>query len=97
LQAQFTQQLPRVELAALLLEVAALTGFAAGFTHVMDNQTKAADLSQRICAMLLARASNIGLKAVAQAEVPVLTLPRLFWVQQNYVRMETLTAVMRTL
>ena len=42
--------------------------------------------------MLLAQTCNIGLKAVARAEVPALTLPRLSWVQQNYVRVETLTA-----
>lgn len=63
----------------------------------MNDQIKAADLSQSICAVLLAWACNISLKAVTQAEVPMLTLPHLSWVQQNYVRMETLTAVMRTL
>ena len=92
LRAQLAQQLPQVELAALLLEVDAFTGFATAFTHVADGQTKAADLPLSICAVLLAQACNIGLKAVARAEVPALTLPRLSWVQQNYVRAETLTA-----
>jgi TnpA family transposase len=92
LRAQLAQQLPQVELAALLLEVDAFTGFAGAFTHVADGQTKATDLPLSICAVLLAQACNIGLKAVARAEVPALTLPRLSWVQQNYVRVETLTA-----
>jgi len=92
LRVQLAAQLPQVELAALLLEVDAFTGFAAAFTHVADGQTKAADLPLSICAVLLAQACNIGLKAVARAEVPALTLPRLAWVQQNYVRVETLTA-----
>ena len=85
-------QLPQVELAALLLEVDAFTGLAGAFTHVADGQTKASDLPLSICAVLLAQACNIGLKAVARPEVPALTLPRLSWVQQNYVRVETLTA-----
>ena len=42
--------------------------------------------------MLLAQACNIGLKTVARPEVPALTLPHLSWVQQNYLRVETLTA-----
>ena len=92
LRTQLTKQLPQVELAGLLLEVDAFTGFADAFTHVADGQTKATDLPLSICAVLLAQACNIGLKAVARAEVPALTLPRLSWVQQNYVRMETLTA-----
>jgi len=92
LRVQLAAQLPQVGLAALLLEVDAFTGFAAAFTHVADGQTKAADLPLSICAVLLAQACNIGLKAVARAEVPALTLPRLAWVQQNYVRVETLTA-----
>lgn len=92
LRAQLAQQLPQVELAALLLEVDAFTGFASTFTHVANGQFKAADLPLSICAVLLAQACNIGLKAVTRAEVPALTLPRLSWVQQNYLRVETLSA-----
>ena len=92
LREQLAGQLPPVELAALLLEVEAFTGFASAFTHVADGQTAATDLPLSICAVLLAQACNIGLKTVARADVPALTLPRLSWVQQNYVRAETLTA-----
>ena len=92
LREQLAGQLPPVELAALLLEVEAFTGFASAFTHVADGQTAATDLPLSICAVLLAQACNIGLKTVARPEVPALTLPRLSWVQQNYLRVETLTA-----
>jgi len=92
LRAQLTNRLPQVELAALLLEVEAFTGFASAFTHVADGQPAAADLPLSICAVLLAQACNIGLKTVARTDVPALTLARLAWVQQNYVRVETLTA-----
>lgn len=92
LREQLAGQLPPVELAALLLEVEAFTGFASAFTHVADGQTTATDLPLSICAVLLAQACNIGLKTVARADVPALTMPRLSWVQQNYVRVETLTA-----
>ena len=92
LRAQLAQRLPQVELAALLREVDAFTGFARAFTHVADGQPAASDLPLSICAVLLAQACNIGLKTVARAEVPALTLPHLSWVQQNYLRVETLTA-----
>ncbi|WP_223654134.1 Tn3 family transposase [Hymenobacter psoromatis] len=92
LRAQVANALPQVELAALLLEVEAFTGFASAFTHVADGQLAAADLPLSICAVLLAQACNIGLKTVARPEVPALTLARLGWVQQNYMRVETLTA-----
>ena len=39
----------------------------------------------------MAQACNIGLEAVARADVPALTRGRLAWVQQNYLREETLT------
>ncbi len=90
--AQLSAALPQVEVAALLREVDAFTGFAAAFTHVADGQPAAADLPLSICAVLLAQACNLGLKTVARADVPALTLARLAWVQQNYVRAETLTA-----
>ncbi|MCC3160156.1 Tn3 family transposase [Hymenobacter sp. 15J16-1T3B] len=92
LRAQLAQRLPQVELAALLLEVDAFTGFASAFTHVADGQPAAPDLPLSLCAVLLAQACNLGLKTVARADVPALTLPHLSWVQQNYLRVETLTA-----
>ncbi len=89
---QLAAALPQVEVAALLREVDAFTGFSLAFTHVADGQPAAADLPLSICAVLLAQACNLGLKTVARADVPALTLARLAWVQQNYLRAETLTA-----
>jgi len=62
------------------------------FAHVADGQLATTDLPLSVCAVLLARACNIGLKTVARPEVPALSLPHLSWVQQNYLRVETLTA-----
>ncbi len=92
LRQQLSARLPPVELAALLLEVAAFTDFTGAFTHLADGQPAAADLPLSLCAVLLAQACNIGLKSVARPEVPALTLPHLVWVQHNYLRVETLTA-----
>jgi len=48
------------------------------------------DLSVSLCAVLLAEACNIGLAPLVRREVPALTESRLSWVQQNYIRAETL-------
>jgi hypothetical protein len=56
LRTQLAQRLPQVELAALLLEVDAFTGFARAFPHVADGQPATADLPLSICAVLLALA-----------------------------------------
>ena len=91
LQQQVNQRLPVVPLAALLLEVHAFTGLADAFTHVTDGQSRLRDLPRSITAVLLAQACNIGLKAVAAPETEALSLARLSWVQQNYVRAQTIT------
>ena len=44
-----------------------------------------------LCAVLLAEACNIGLEPVMRSDHPALTRARLSWVQQNYLRAETLT------
>lgn len=49
-----------------------------------------ADLPISLCAVLLAQACNIGIEPVIRADVPALTRSRLSWVQQNYLRAETL-------
>ena len=85
-------RLPVVELPELLMEVQAFTGFADAFTHVAEGKSTARDLPLSVCAVLLAQACNIGLKAVARPEVQALTLSRLSWIGQNYLRADTLTA-----
>ena len=48
------------------------------------------DLTISLCAVLLAEACNIGLEPLVRPDIPALTRGRLAWVQQNYVRAETL-------
>jgi len=90
LREQVALQLPRVDLPELLLEVHTWTGFAEEFTHVSEGDTRVEDLAVSLCAVLLAEACNIGLEPLVQRDVPALTRGRLLWVQQNYLRAETL-------
>ncbi len=85
------QRLPRVELPELLLEVQAWTGFASDFTHVNEHGARADDLPISMCAALLAEARNVGLEPLVRPEVPALTRARLAWIQQNYLRGDTIT------
>jgi TnpA family transposase len=82
--------LPQVDLAELLLEIQAKTGFADEFTHVSEAEARAEDLSTSVCAVLLSEACNIGLRAVEHRDHPALVRGRLNWVQQSYLRAETL-------
>lgn len=90
LRATVDDRLPRVELPDVLLEIHGATGFAAAFTHVSEENARVADLPISVCAVLLADACNVGLRAVAREDVPALTFDRLSWVKHNYVREETL-------
>lgn len=83
--------LPKVELAEMMLEIQAHTGFADEFTHVSESSARADNLSVSICAVLLAEACNIGLEPLIKPNMPPLTRHRLSWVKQNYLRAETLT------
>jgi TnpA family transposase len=82
--------LPRVDITDALLEMHAYTGFADEFTHISKSDARVDDLALSICAVLIAEASNTGLEPIARSDIPALTLGRLAWVQQNYVRAETL-------
>ncbi len=59
--------------------------------QVLARPPRVADLPISLCAVLLAEACNIGLEPVVRADTPALTRGRLSWVQQNYLRAETLT------
>jgi len=83
-------RLPRVDLPEVLLEMHARTGFAHAFTHISEGDARVADLPVSLCAVLLAEACNIGLEPVVRSDIPALTRSRLSWVQQNYLRAETL-------
>ncbi|PON17867.1 hypothetical protein C2W62_10930 [Candidatus Entotheonella serta] len=76
LRAQTAALLPQVDLAELLLEIQAKTGFADEFTHVSEAEARAHDLSTSVCAVLLSEACNIGLRAVQHHDHPALTRGR---------------------
>ena len=83
--------IPRVDLPDLLLEISARTGLADEFDHVAEGGgTRVTDLHRSVCAVLLSEACNIGLEPLVDPSDPALTRSRLSWVQQNYVRDETL-------
>jgi hypothetical protein len=82
--------LPRIDLPEVLLEMDARTGFTTEFTHISERGAHVTDLSISLCAVLLAEACNIGLEPLIRPDVPALTYGRLLWVQQNYLRAETL-------
>ncbi len=84
--------LPRVDLPEILQEVAGWTGFLTEFTHISDGRARAGDLGVSVCAVLVAEACNIGLEPVVQNGNPALTRGRLSWVDQNYLRADTITA-----
>jgi TnpA family transposase len=60
------------------------------FIHINESFARVRDLSTSICAILIASACNIGLTPLVRPDVPALTRPRLTWVEQNYIRPETL-------
>ena len=83
--------LPQANLPDVILEIHAVTGFLDEFTHLSEATARVPDLPISLCAVLVAEACNIGLAAVADPTVPALTRARLLWVQQHYVRAETIT------
>jgi Tn3 transposase DDE domain len=87
---QIDSLLPRVDLPDAILEIHALTGFADEFAHISEGRGRVEDLALSICAVLVAEACNIGLEPLVRPEIPALTAARLAWVQQNYIRAETL-------
>ena len=82
--------LPQANLPDVILEIHAVTGFLDAFTHLSEANARVPDLPISLCAVLVAEACNIGITAVADPTVPALTRARLLWVQQHYVRAETI-------
>jgi TnpA family transposase len=81
---------PQADLPEVLLEIHRRTGFAGDFTHISEAEARADDLEISICAVLLAQACNIGFAPLIDPGNPALTRERLSWVQQNYIRAETI-------
>jgi Tn3 transposase DDE domain len=91
LRGQVQERLPLVDLPEVILEIERLTGFGSAFSHLSEGNARADELSLSICAVLLAEACNVGLTPLIHPDIPALTRERLSWVQQNYLRAETLT------
>jgi hypothetical protein len=84
-------RLPRVDLPEVLLEIAARTKLTDTFTHVSEQAARASDLPISLCAVLLAEACNTGIEPLVRNDVPALKYERLSWVNQNYIRDETIS------
>lgn len=97
LRAKVNGMLPRVDLPELILEIAARTSFTDAFTHISERTARAADLHVSICAVLMAEACNTGVEPLIRGDVPALKRDRLSWVDQNYLRDDTITAANTTL
>jgi TnpA family transposase len=91
LRADVTARLPHVDFTEVLLEVQAWTNFAGEFRHVSEADARVADLDLSLCAVRLAEACNVGLEPLVRPDIPALTRGRLSWVQQNYIRADTIT------
>lgn len=85
-------RMPRVDLPEILLEISTCTKFADAFTHITENTARAEDFMTSLCAVLLAEACNTGLEPLVRNDIPALKRDRLSWVNQNYIRNETLSA-----
>ena len=90
-------RLPRVDLPEILLEIAARTQFTDAFTHLTERTARVEDLATSVCAVLLAGACNTGSGPLVRRDIPALKRDRLAWVDQNYVREDTLLTANATL
>ncbi len=91
LREQVDALLPRIDLTDAILEIHGYTGFADEFSHISEGNTRVEDLALSICAVLVGQACNIGIEPLVEPSHPALTYARLAWVEQNYIRAETLT------
>ena len=92
LRQEIRARMPRVDLPEILLEIAARTGCMDAFTHLTQRTARATDLTTSLCAVLLAEACNTGPEPLVRQDTPALRRERLLWVDQNYVRDETIIA-----
>ncbi|WTD54845.1 Tn3 family transposase [Streptosporangium sp. NBC_01639] len=93
LRADVDARIPVVDLPEALLEVHAWTSCLDHFTHVSgDAPSRKEDMITSIAAVLVAQSMNVGMRPMVCEGDPVLALDRLFWVEQNYLRVATITA-----
>lgn len=76
----------------MVLEIAMKKKFTEAFTHINESNARVEGLEISLCAVLLAQACNTGLEPFVREDIPALKRDRLLWVDQYYIRDETLTA-----
>lgn len=87
-----SERMPKVDLPEILLEIAARTGFTKSFIHISNQSARVTGLTTSLCAVLLSEACNTGIEPLLCNNIPELRRDRLTWVNQNYLRDETLSA-----
>ena len=90
LKKEIRSRMPIVDLPEIILEIAAITEFTSAFGHVSEANSRAKDLNTSLCAVLLAQSCNTGIEPFTNEDIPALKRDRLVWVEQNYLRDETL-------
>lgn len=75
--------LPTADLAELLLEINAHTGFDDEFFHASEACARVDDLPVSISAVLMVEGCNIGLDPLIRSNVPALPQHRLNWTKAN--------------
>lgn len=83
-------RLPKGDLPDILLEVFARTGMAGTFTHLTDQRARVDNFETSLAAALIAEGCNIGFDPMIRPEIPALRRDRLSWINQNFIRDETL-------
>jgi TnpA family transposase len=83
--------LPRVGMPELVLEMVQRTGIAQAFVTPGQEQARVSDFPLSLCAALLADAMNVGIQPFVRSDIPALRRGRLNWIQQTYLRLDTLT------
>nr|WP_245673269.1 Tn3 family transposase [Nocardia lijiangensis] len=90
LKAELTEMLPFAPIVSLLIELDKRTGYLDCFTHATGKQARSPELKRNLIAVLLARATNLGLTSMAEATG--ISYDMLAWTEEWYVREETLRA-----
>lgn len=87
--------LPRIDLCNLVQEVAGWTHMLDDCPHLITGDILSGDLAQRLLLVLMAQGMNIGLDKMAQASST--SYHQLAWVEQWFLRDETLSQMLITL
>lgn len=83
-------RMPRADVPDVVLEVMARSGFDRAFTHLSERQARVDDFRTSLCASLVAQACNTGHEPMIRQDIPALRRSRLSWVDQNFIRPETI-------